>query len=174
MALDCIFNVTGPADNSFHRFFITNFITIVFLILCSVPFRVQLVTACDKLHKLYFSKYFTGIFKKIHCVLQTVIRLYQVASQCRQFYAPEQKSKRNKQGLNQRLMQTAPLTDDCIPGLQTRAILVFTEPSPLFAPSTLQTLALQQDSVTEEPTSEPVPQSPKSTEDRSLDSEIPV
>ena len=89
----------GPADNSFHGFFITNFITIVFLILCLVPFGVQLVTACDKLHKLYFSKYFIGVFKKIHCVLQTVIGLYQEASQCRQFYAPKQKSKRNKQGL---------------------------------------------------------------------------
>ena len=109
MALDCIFNVTGLADSSFHGFFITNFITIVFLILCLVQFRVQLVTACDKLHKLYFSKYFTGVFKKIHCVLQTVIGLYWVASQCRQFYVPKQKSKRKKQGLNQQLIQTVPI-----------------------------------------------------------------
>ena len=174
MALDCIFNVTGLADNTFHGFFVTNFITIVFLILCLVPFCVQLVTACDKLRKLYFSKYFTGVFKKIHCVLQTVIGLYRVASQCRQFYVPKQKLKRNKQGLNQRLIQTAPLTDDSIPGLQTRPILVFTEPSPLLAPSTPQTLALQQDSMTEESTSEPVPQPPKPTEDRSSDSETPV
>ena len=71
-------------------------------------------------------------------------------------------------------MKTVSPTDDCIPGLQTRPILVFTEPSPLLAPSTPQTPALQQDSVTEEPTSEPVPQSPKPTEDRSLDSETPV
>ena len=129
MAPDCIFNVTGLTDNTFHGFFVTNIVTIVFLILCSVPFCVQLVTACDKLCKLYFSKYFTGVFKKIHCVLQTVIRLYWVASQCRQFYAPERKSKRNKQGFNQQLIQTVPLTDDCIPGLQTRPILVFMEPS---------------------------------------------
>ena len=67
-----------------------------------------------------------------------------------------------------------PPTDDYIPGLQTRPILVFTEPSPLLAPSTPQTPALQQDSVTEEPTSEPVPQPPKPTEDRSLDSETPI
>ena len=65
-------------------------------------------------------------------------------------------------------------TDDCIPGLQTRPILVFMEPSPLLAPSTPQTAALQQDSVTEEPTSELVPQPPKPTEDRSSDSETPV
>ena len=67
-----------------------------------------------------------------------------------------------------------PPTDDCIPGLQTRPILVFTEPSPLLAPLIPQTPALQQDSVTEESTSEPVPQPLKPTEDRSLDSEIPV
>ena len=157
----------GPADNSFHRFFITNFITIVFLILCSVPFRVQLVTVCDKLRKLYFSNYFTGVFKKIHCVLLTVIRLYQVASQCRQLYVPKQKSKRNKQGLSQQLIQTAPLMDDCIPGPQTRPILVITEPSPspLLASLTPQTPALQQDSVTEEPISELVLQPPKPAQD---------
>ena len=67
-----------------------------------------------------------------------------------------------------------PLTDDCIPGLQTRPILVFTEPSPLLAPSTPQTLALQQDSLTEGPISEPVPQPPKPTEDRSSDNETPI
>ena len=64
--------------------------------------------------------------------------------------------------------------DDCIPGPQTRPILIFTEPSPLLAPSPAQTLALQQDSMTEEPTSELVPQPPKPTEDRSLDSETPI
>ena len=155
----------GLADNTFHRFFITNFISIAFLILCSVPFCVQLVTACDKLCKLYFSKYFTGVFKKIHCVLQTVIGLYWVASQCRQFYVPKRKSKRNKQGLSQQLIQTAPSTDECISGLQTRSILVLTETSPLLAPSIPQTPALQQDRVTEESTPEPVSQPSAPTED---------
>ena len=164
----------GPADNTFHGFFITNLISIVFLILCSVPFYVQLVTVCDKLCKLYFSKYFTGVFKKIYCVLQTVIGLYWVASQCRQFYVPKQRLKRNKQGLNQRLIQTAPPTDDCISGIQTRPILVLTEPSPLLAPSNPQTLALQQDRVAEESTSKTVSQPPKPTEDRSSDNETPV
>ena len=66
--------------------------------------------------------------------------------------------------------------DDCIPGPQTRPILVYMEPSPspLLAPLTPQTPALQQDSVTEEPTSELVPQPTKPTEDRSLDSETPI
>ena len=173
MVPDCIFNITGPADNSFHRFFITNFITIVFLILCSVPFHGQLVTVCDTLHKLNFLNYFTSVFKKIHCILLTVIGLYRVASQCRQLYAPEQKLKRNNSGLNQQLTQTAPSKDDCTPGLQNRPILVITEPppSPLLAPLTPQTPALQQDRVTEEHTP-PKPTEP--TEDRSLDSETPI
>ena len=82
---------------------------------------------------------------------------------------PGQKSKRNKQESSQRLIQTAPPTDDCIPGPQNRPILVIMEPSPspLLAPLTPQTPALQQDSVTEEPTS-PKPTEP--TKDRSLDS----
>ena len=67
-----------------------------------------------------------------------------------------------------------PPTDDCIPGLQTRLILVLTEPSPLLAPSTPQTLALQQDSVTEESTSKTVSQPPNPTEDRPSDSETPI
>ena len=139
----------------FQGFFITNFITFAFLILCLVPFRVQLVTACDKLHKLYFSKYFTSVFKKIHCVLEMVIGLYRVARQCRQFYAPEQKSKRNKQELNQWLIQTAPPTDKCTAGLRDRLILVLMESTPLLAPSTPQI------SASEEFTSKTVSQPPK-------------
>ena len=174
MTPDCIFNVRGLANNTFHGFFTTNFITLAFLILCLVPFCVQLVTAYDTLHKLYFSKYFTSVSKQLHCVLQTVIGLYQVASQCRQFYAPEQKSKRKKQGLSQQLIQTAPSTDECTAGLQTRPILVLVESSPLLAPSTPQILALLQDSLTEESTSTTVSQPPKPTEDRSSDSKTPV
>ena len=48
------------------------------------------------------------------------------------------------------------------------------EPSPLLAPSTPQTPVLQQDSVTEGPISEPVPQPPQPTQDRSPDSETPI
>ena len=174
MAPDCIFNVTGLADNTFHGLFITNFISIAFLILCTVLFHVQLVTACDKLCKLYFSNYFTSIFKKIYCVLQTMIGLYRVASQCQQIYVPKHRSKRNKQGLNQQLIQTAPPTDECIPDLQTRLILVLMEPSPLLAPSIPQTPAVQQDRATEESTSKTVSQPSMPTEDRSSDNETPI
>ena len=121
MAPDCIFNTMGPSNNTIQGFFVTNFITFAFLILCLVQFHVQLITACDKLHdklrKLYFSKYFTSIFKNIFCGLQSVIKLYWVARQCRQLYVPEQKSKRNKKGLNQWLIQTVPLADECLAGL---------------------------------------------------------
>ena len=70
-------------------------------------------------------------------------------------------------------MQTVPLMDDCIPGPHNRPILVIMEPppSPLLAPLTPQTPALQQDRATEEPTP-PKPTEP--VEDRSLDSGTPI
>ena len=67
-----------------------------------------------------------------------------------------------------------PPTDKCIPGLQTRPILVLMEPSPLLAPSTPQTSALQQDRVMERFASETVSETFTPTEDRSLDNESPV
>ena len=134
MALDCTFHITGLAINTVQGFFVTYFITFTFLLLCLVPFCVQLVTGCDKLCKLHFSKFFTGVFMKIVCVLKTAIGLYQVAHQCRQFHAPMPKSKRNKQELNQRPIQTAPLTDEYTTGFQIRPTLVLDEYSPLLAP----------------------------------------
>ena len=112
----------------------------MFLLLCLVPFRVQLVTSCDKLHKLHFSKFFTGVFTKILCVLNTAIGLYWVAHQCRQFNAPMPKSKRNKnkQELNQRPIQSAPPTDEYATGFQIRLTLVLDKYSPLLAPLTTE------------------------------------
>ena len=78
------------------------------------------------------------------------------------------KIKKENQGLNQRLIQTAPPADKCITGLQDRPILVLIESTPLLAPSTPQTLA------PEEPTSKTVSQPPKPAEDRFSDSETPV
>ena len=66
------------------------------------------------------------------------------------------------------------LTDDCIAGLQSRPILILLTPSPLLAPSTPYSPALQQDSATEESTSKTVSQPSKPAEDRSSDSETPV
>ena len=163
MALDCTFNIMSPAINTVQGFFFTYCITFMFLLLCFVPFHVQLVTGCDKLHKLHFSKFFTGVFMKILCVLKTVIGLYWVAHQCRQFYAPMQKSKRNKQELNQGPIQSAPLTDEYTTGFQIRPTLVLNEYSPLLAPL-----------MTEESTSKTVFQPLKPTEDRASDSKIPI
>ena len=163
MAPNCTFNIIGQAINTVQGFFVTYFITFTFLLLCLVLFHVQLVTSCDKLHKLPFSKFFTGVFMKILCVLKTVIRLYRVAHQCRQFHAPVSKSKRNKQELNQRPIQTAPLPDEYTTGFQIRPTLVLDEYSPLLAPLT-----------TEESTSQTVSQPPKPTEDRASDSETPI
>ena len=153
----------GLANNIVQGFFVTNFITFTFLLLCLVPFHVRLVTSCDKLCKLCFSTFFTSVFTKIHCVFKTVIGLYRVAQQCRQLYAPVQKSTRNKQELNQRTQQTTPPTDEYTTGFQIRPTLVIDEYSPLLAPLT-----------TEESTPKGVSQPPKPAEDKASDSETPV
>ena len=65
-------------------------------------------------------------------------------------------------------------TDEHIPGLQTRPILVLTEPSPLLAPSTPQTPALQQDRVTEDSALETVSEPFMPAEDMSSDNKTPI
>ena len=165
MALDCTYNITGLAINTIQGVFITYFITFMFLLLCLVPFQVQLVTGCDNLCKLHFSKFFTSVFMKIFCVSNIAPGLYRVALQCRQFQAPMPKSKRNKQELNQRPTQIAPLTDEYTTEFQIRPTLVLDEYSPLLAPL-----------MTEESTStsKTVSQPPKPAEDRVSDSETPI
>ena len=163
MAPDCGFNITGLASNTIQGFFITNVITFMFLLLCLVPFQVQLVTDCDKLRKLHTFKFFTGVFTKIHCVMGLVIGLYQVAHLCRQLYAPVQKSKWNNQELDQRPIQMAPLMDEYTTGFQIRPTLVLNDYSPLLAPLR-----------TEESTPKAVSQPPKPTEDKASDSETPI
>ena len=153
----------GPANNTIQGFFVTYFITFTFLLLCLVLFRVQLVTGCDKLYKLHFSKFFSSVFTKILCVLNIAIGLYRVARQCRQFHAPVPKSKRNKQELNQRPIQSAPLTDEYTTGFQIRPTLVLDEYSPLLAPL-----------MTEESTLKTVSQPTKCAEDKASYSETPV
>ena len=133
MALDYGFNITGPASNTVQGFFVTNIITFTFLLLCLVPFWVQLVTGCDKLHKLHHFKFFIGVYMKIHCVWELVIGLYRVACLCRQLYAPVQKSTSNNQELNQRPIQMAPPMDEYTTGFQIRPTLVLDDYSPLLA-----------------------------------------
>ena len=163
MAPYCTYNITGLAINTAQGFFITHCITFTFLLLCLVPFCVQLITGHDKPCKLHFSEIFTSVFTKILCVLNIAIGLYWVAHQCRQFHAPMPKTKRIKQELNQRPTQTAPLTDEYTTEFQIRPTIVFDEYSPLLAPLT-----------TEESTPKTDYQPPKPAEDRASDSETPV
>ena len=151
----------GLAITTIQGFFITYCITFTFLLLCLVPFWVQLITGCDKLRKLHFSKIFTGVFMKILCVLNIATGLYRVAHQRRQFQAPVPKLKRNKREMNQRPTQSAPPTDEYTTGFQIRLTLVLDEYSTLLAPL-----------MTEE--AKPVSQPPKPTEDRTSESETPV
>ena len=161
MAPDCGFIITGLASNTVQGFFVTCCITFTFLLLCLVPFWVQLVTGFDNLHKLHFAKFFTSVFMKILCVLNIATGLYWVAHQCRQFQAPLPKLKRNKRKLNQRPTQSAPPTDEYTTGFQIRLTLELDEYSPLLAPL-----------MTEE--TKPVSQLPKPAEDRASDSETLV
>ena len=133
----------------------------MFLLLCLVPFCVQLVTSCDKLRKLHFSKIFTSVFTKILCVLNIATGLYWVALQCRHFQAPIPKLKRNKHELNQKPTQSAPLTDEYTTEFQIRLTLVLDKYSPLLAPLTTEEV-------------KPVSQPPKPAEDRTSDSETPI
>ena len=163
MARDCGSNITGLASNTVQGFFVMNIITFTFLLLCLVPFRVQLVTGCDKLCKLHIFKFFTGVFMKIPCVWESIVGLYWVAHLCKQLYAPVQKSTRNNQELNQRPIQMAPLMDEYTTGFQIRLTLVLDDNSPLLAPL-----------MTEESTLKAVFQLPKPTEDKASDSQTPV
>ena len=163
----------GPAYHNLHRLFITNFIFITFLLLCTILIRVQVVTFCDRLH---FYKCFNVVFKKLYRIFQTVYRLYQVARQCHQLYMPEHQPKKTTRRSRQQLTQTLPPLDECIPALKTRLILIhYTEPSPLLTPPTPQRiLAPQQDRAAEEPKIEISPEQSTSIEDQHSISDTPV
>ena len=60
MAMDCGLNITGLAITTAQEFFVTYCITFTFLLLCLVPFWVQLVSGCDNLHNLHCFNIFTG------------------------------------------------------------------------------------------------------------------
>ena len=85
MALDCDSNTTGLAITTTQEFFVTYCITFVFLLLCVVPFRVQLVTGCDTLCKLHCFNILTGVLVKIFRIWNVINGLYQVARQSGHF-----------------------------------------------------------------------------------------
>ena len=150
MALDCISNYTGPAYHNLDGSFVTNFIFTAFLLLFTIPIRVQVVTICDRLC-LY--KWFNIVFKKLYHTLQAVYGLYQLARECHQLHIPECRLKKTAPRPHQQPMQTLPPLDEYIPALTTRLILIcYMEQSPLLTPSTPQRiLAAQQGRAIEEP-----------------------
>ena len=123
MAPDCGLIITGPAITTAQGFLVMYCITFTFLLLCLVPFWVQLVTGCDNLHKLHCFNIFTSVFVKIFCIWNIITGLYRVAHQCGHSQAPVPKLKRDKCVLNQKPIQSAPLIDEYITGIQTRPTL---------------------------------------------------
>ena len=166
MVLDCGSNITGLAIDTARGFFVTYCITFVFLLLCLVPFQVQLVTGCDNLHKLHIFNIFTGVSVKIFCVVNIITGLYWVAHQCGHFQAHLPKLKRDKHELNQKPIQSAPPTDEYITRFQTRPTLVLdNNPSLLTPPMTVE--------LTLKAVLQPL-QLPKPTEDNASDGETLV
>ena len=109
-------------------------ITFAFLLLCLVPFRVQLVTGCDNLRKLHCFNIFTSVFVKIFCIWNIITGLYRVVHQCGHSLAPVPKFKRDKRELNHKPIQSAPPKDEYITQIQTRPTLVLDDDSPLLTP----------------------------------------
>ena len=114
MALDCTSNYTGLAIHILDGSFATNFIFTTFLLLFTIPIRVQVVTICDRLH-LY--KWFNVVFKKIYRTLQAAYGLYQLARECHQLHTPERQLKKTATRPRQQPMQTLPPLDEYIPAL---------------------------------------------------------
>ena len=134
MAPDCGLNITGLAINTAQEIFVTYCITFTFLLLCLVPFQVQLVTSCDNLHKLQCFNIFTSVFVKIFCIWNIITGLYQVTHQCGHSPAPMPILKRDKHKLNHKPIQSVPPKDEYITGIQTRPTLVLDDESPLLTP----------------------------------------
>ena len=135
MAPDCTCNTTGLAFIATQEFFVTYCITFVYFLLCVVPFRVQLVNA---LHKLLHFDIFTGIFMKIFCIWNIILRLYRVARECGHSQAPEPKLHKEKCEQDQQSLQSAlPLKDEYLVGIQTRQTLVIQDNSSLLTPLTI-------------------------------------
>ena len=167
MAPDCGFNTTDLAITTAQEFFVTYCITFVFLLLCVVPFWVQLVTGCDTLHKLHCFNIFTDVFVKIFHFWNIITGLYWVACQGGHFQALMPKIKRNKCELNQQPLQSAPPPiDEYIAGTQRRQTLVIDDNSPLLTPLMIEKPKLKE--VFQ------MMKQPESTADRISEGETPV
>ena len=135
MAPDCACNTTGLAFIATQEFLVTYCITFVYLLLCIVPFRVQLV---DTLCKIFRFDIFTGIFVKIFCVWNIILGLYWVACECGHSQAPEPKLHKERREQDQQPLQsTLPPEDEYLVGIQIRQTLVIKDDSSLLTPLTI-------------------------------------
>ena len=115
-----------------------------FLLLFTIPIRVQVVTIGDRLH---FYRWFSVLFKNFHRILQAVWGLYPLARECHRLQKPAHQLQKTALRPSQQLVQTSPLLDECVFASMTRPILIHQpEESPLLASLTSQEiLAPQQD-----------------------------
>ena len=142
MAPDHTFNYTGLAHHNFDGSFVTHFIFTTFLLLSTIPIRVQVVTICDRLH---FYRQFSVFFKKLYHILQVVWGLYQLAREYHQLQKPACRLQKTTLRPSQQLVQTSPLLDECVFASMTRSILIHqTEESLLLASLTSQEISAPQ------------------------------
>ena len=149
MAPDHTFNLTGLAHHNSNRSFVTHLIFTAFLLLFTIPIRVQVVTICDRLH---FYKWFSVLFNKLYHILQVAWGLYWLARECHRLQKPACRLQTTVPRPSQQLVQTSPPSDKHIFASMTRPILIrLTEEPPLLASLTSQeVLAPQQDRTSEE------------------------
>ena len=107
----------------------------MFFVLCVVPVRVKIV---DILCKLLHCNIFTGIFRKILCIGNITLGLYQVAHECEHLQAPKPKLHKEECEQAQQPLQTVlPPKDEYLVETQTRQTLVIEDNSSPLTPLTI-------------------------------------
>ena len=107
----------------------------MFFVLCVVLVRVQIA---DILCKLLHFNIFTSIFRKILCIGNITLGLYQVAHECRHSQASKPKLHKEECEQDQQPLQSAlPQKDEYLVETQTRQTLVIEDDSSLLTPFTI-------------------------------------
>ena len=121
MASDYTFNHTGLAHHNFNGSFVTHFIFATFLLLFTIPIRVQVVTIYDRLH---FHRRIRALFKNFHRIFQAVLGLYWLAKECCRLQKRTCQLQKPTLRTNQDFVQTSPPLDELLFALMTRSILI--------------------------------------------------
>ena len=121
MAPDYTFNHTGLAHHNFDGSFVTLFIFTAFLLLFTIPIRVQVVTIYDRLH---FHRRICALFRNFHCIFHMVLGLYQLAQECHRLQKPTRQLQKPTLRTNQDFVQISPPPDELLFALTTRSILI--------------------------------------------------